>query len=288
MHLLETIAVIDANPTNFQSEVIEASHDRPVLVDFSAAWSEPCGLLGPVLEKLEAAAAGAVKLVRVDADDHPALMQAWSVRSLPTVLVFQGGRLADRLVGLRSESDLRTALARLAPEPDVDLLARAHALLSHGDLPRAAETMRTVLALNPSLDSVRADYVRTLLRLGDAARARPAFEPLRGRARGDAALAALGVVLDAADAVADVADATPLERAVEADPADPAARLRLGQWLLARGRWQAAMDALLEVHRLDRRHADEAGRRGLLAAFALCDDAALVRDYRRRLSAGLN
>jgi putative thioredoxin len=148
--------------------------------------------------------------------------------------------------------------------------------------------MRTVLALTPSLDPVRADYERTLLRLGDAARARPAFEPLRGRARSDAALAALGFVLDAADAVADVADAAPLERAVEADPADPAARLRLGQWLLARGRWQAAMDALLEVHRLDRRHADEAGRRGLLAAFALCDDAALVRDYRRRLSAGLN
>lgn len=279
--------MIDANPTNFQSEVIEASHDRPVLVDFCAAWSEPCGLLAPILETLEAEARGAVKLVKVDADDNPALMQAWGVRSLPTVLVFQGGRQVDRLVGIRSAADLRTALARLAPEPDVDLLGQARTLLARGDWARAAGTMRTVLALNPSLDAVRAEYVGTLLRLGDTARARPAFEPLRAKARTDRALGALAFAVDAAEAVAGVPDEASLQRAVDADPADPAARLRLGQWRLARGQWQGAMDALLDVVRLDRGHGEDAGRRGMLAVFELCDDPALVRDYRRRLSAGL-
>ena len=284
--------MIDANPTNFQSEVIDASHDRPVLVDFSAAWSEPCAALDPILQALEAQADGSLKLVKVDADDNPALMKAWGVRSLPTVLVFVGGHPVDRLVGARSaggfESELRAALARLAPEPGVDLLGQARALLAHGDWARAAAAMRTVLALNPSLDAVRAEYVRTLLRLGDAARARPAFEPLRPKARTDRALGALAFAVDAAEAVAEVPDEASLQRAVDAAPADPGARLRLGQWRLARGLWQGAMDALLDVVRLERGHGEDAGRRGMLAAFELCGDPALVHDYRRRLSAGLN
>jgi putative thioredoxin len=152
----------------------------------------------------------------------------------------------------------------------------------------AAQAMRMALALNPALDAVRADYVRTLLALGDTARARPAFEPLRARARSDLRLAALAWALDAAEATVGLDDEAPLRAAAEADPADPAARLRLAQWRLAHGRWQAAMEALLDLVRIDRAWGDEAGRRGLLAAFELCGDAALVRAYRRRLSAGLH
>jgi putative thioredoxin len=279
--------MIDANPTNFQAEVIEASHDQPVLVDFWAPWCAPCGVLGPILEKLEREGGGAFKLVKVDADDNPALMQAWSVRSLPTVVVFRGGRPVDRFVGARPEGEVRAFVARLAPRPGEDLLQQARNLLSLGEWPRAAEVLRTALALNPALDAVRATYVHTLLRLGDVALARRAFEPLRARARSDLKLAALATVLDAAEATGDVEDEAPLRAAVEAAPADPAARLRLAQWRMARGLWQPAMDALLELVRIDRRFGEDAGRRGLLAAFELCDDAALVREYRRRLSAGL-
>ena len=280
--------MIDANPTNFQAEVIEASHDRPVLVDFWAPWCAPCGALGPILEKLEREADGAFKLAKVDGDDNPGLMQAWNVRSLPTVVVFRGGRAVDRFVGARPEGEVRAFLARLEPRPGEDLLTRARNLLSLGEWARAAEVLRTVLALNPSLDAVRATYVRTLLRVGDVALARRAFEPLRGRARADLKLAALATMLEAAEATGDVADEAALRSAVAAAPTDAAARWRLAQWRLARGLWEPAMEALLEVVRLDRRFGDDAGRRGLLAAFELCDDEALVREFRRRLSAGLH
>jgi putative thioredoxin len=280
--------MIDANPTNFQAEVIEASHDRPVLVDFWAPWCAPCGVLGPILQKLEHEAGGAFKLVKVDADDNPALMQAWGVRSLPTVVVFRGGRAIDRFVGARPEGEVRAFLARLEPRPGEDLLTQARTLLSLGEWPRAAEVLRTVLALNPSLDAVRASYVRTLLRLGDVALARRAFEPLRTRARADLKLAALATVIEAAEASGELADEAPLRAAIQADPADAAARLRLAQWRIARGAWQPAMDALLDLVRVDRAYGDDAGRRGLLAVFELCEDEALVRDYRRRLSAGLH
>ncbi len=279
--------MIDANQTNFQIEVIEASHDLPVLVDFWAPWCAPCAALGPMLEKLEREAGGAFKLVKVDADDNPALMQAWGVRSLPTVVAFRGGRAVDRFVGARPEGEVRAFVSRLAPRPGEDLLTQARNLVALGDWPRAAEVLRTVLALNPALPGVRASYVDALLRTGEADRARLAFEPLRGRARDDLKLAALGVAIDAAAAVGDAPDEAPLRAAVDAAPADPSARWRLAQWLVAHRRWQPAMDELLALVRIDRRFGDDAGRRALLAVFELCEDPALVRDYRRRLSSGL-
>jgi putative thioredoxin len=94
-------------------------------------------------------------------------------------------------------------------------------------------------------------------------------------------------MIDASEATAGVDDEAPLEAAIDASPADPSARLRLAQWRMARGRWQNAMDAFLELVRIDRAFGDDAGRRGLLAVFELCDDPGLARDYRRRLSSRL-
>jgi putative thioredoxin len=280
--------VIDANTTNFQAEVVEASHDQPVLVEFWAPWCAPCTALAPVLEKLEREAAGGFKLVKVDADDNPALMTGWGVRSLPSVLLFRAGRCVDRFVGARPESEVRAFVARLAPPPGEDLLVQARNLIGLGDWARAADVLRTVLALNPALEPVRASYVRTLLRLGDASRARLAFEPLRAKADSNLKLAALAMLIDATEATADLPDDGPLRAALLADPGDSASRLRLAQWLMSRGQWQPAMETLLELVRRDRDYRHDAGRRGLLAAFELCDDDALVRDCRRRLSAGLH
>jgi putative thioredoxin len=281
------IDVIDANPTNFQAEVLEASHDLPVMVDFWAPWCAPCAVLGPLLEKLERESAGGFKLVKVDADDNPGLMTAWGVRSLPTVVLFRAGRPVDRFVGALPESRIRAFVARLAPPPGQDLLVQAGALLAHRDWPRAAEVLRTVLALNPALDAARAHYVRTMLRLRQPGPARLAFEPLRGRASADLKLAALAMLLEAVEASQTLEDEAPLRAALERDPGDSAAWLALARWRMAHERWQPAMDALLELVRRDRAYGNDAGRRGMLAAFELCEDEALVRDYRRRLSAGL-
>jgi putative thioredoxin len=100
--------------------------------------------------------------------------------------------------------------------------------------------------------------------------------------------AALEMLIEASEATAELTEAGPLRQALSADPGDSALRLRLAQWQMSRGQWQAAMDSLLELVRRDRSYRNDAGRRGLLAAFELCDDDGLVRDYRRRLSADLH
>jgi putative thioredoxin len=279
--------VIDANPTNFQAEVIEASHDLPVLVDFSAPWCAPCQVLEPILEKLGREAGGAFKLVKVDADDHPGLMATHGVRALPTVVVFRAGRPVDRFTGARPEGEIRAFIARQTPRPGEDLLNQARNLLALRDWPRAADVLRTVLALNPALDAVRGTYVHVLLRLGRATQARLAFAPLRDRTASRPALAALALAIEAAEATADLPDEAPLVQAAARDPADAAALWRLAQWRIAHGRWPDAMDTLLALVRHDRSFGDDAGRRAMLAVFELCDDDALVRDYRRRLAAGL-
>ena len=134
--------MIDANTTNFQTEVVEASHDQPVLVEFWAPWCAPCAALAPILEKLEREAAGGFKRVKVDADDNPELMTAWGVRSLPSVLLFRAGRSVDRFVGARPENEVRAFVARLAPPPGEDLLVQARNLIGLGECERGRAERR--------------------------------------------------------------------------------------------------------------------------------------------------
>lgn len=172
--------------------------------------------------------------------------------------------------------------------PGEVLPAPIQALVARGDWAGVADALRTVLALNPALDAARATYVHALLRLGRPTHARIAFEPLRDRVAGRPAIAALAILVDASVATDDGSDEGSVEAALVRDPADSAARWRLAQWRIARGRWADALQTLLELVQRDRGFGDDAGRRGMLAVFELCGDDALVREYRRRLAAGLH
>lgn len=279
--------MIDVNQSTFDTEVIDASYDLPVLVDFWAPWCSPCQVLGPLLERIEREAPGRFKLAKVDLDENPALAAAWQVRSIPTVIAFRAGAPIDRFLGALPETRIRTFIDAIVPRPGEALLAQARLWLAAGESERAASALCTALALNPSMDKVRAAYVGILLQLGRVDAAALAFAPLADRADRDLYIAALSLLIDTKQAVRDQRDERPLRHAVEVSPTDPQARWRLAQWLIAAGRWQAAMDELLALVRIDRTYGNDIGRRGLLAAFELCRDEALVRDYRRRLASGL-
>ena len=93
---------------NFEKEVLGS--DVPVLVDFWAEWCGPCRMLAPVIESLAGKAGGAYKVGKVNVDEQPDLARRYGIMSIPTVLLFKNGQLADKSVGLVPESKLATML----------------------------------------------------------------------------------------------------------------------------------------------------------------------------------
>jgi len=282
----------DITLETFENDVLQASMQTPVLVDFWATWCGPCRTLGPILEKLETDYKGRFTLVKIDSDRERELSQAFGVRSIPTVILMKGGQPVDGFVGALPEGQIRTFLdkhvpaeSELASEEEQD---EAGALLAEGDVDGALEKLSEALAVDPSNDAARFDYVRLLADDGRLADARRALEPVADRITGhttDQRFVALDLYLRAHEAAASLAPEETLASAVAADPRDFAAALGLAQRRWTRGEHAAAMDALLEIVKRDRKWNDDGARKQLVQFFEAwggADEATV--DGRKRLS----
>ncbi len=101
-------AVPELNDDNFEAEVLKSS--EPVLVDFWAPWCGPCRQLAPVVEELAAENEGAVKVTKVNVDDAAKVAQEYGIQSIPTILVFKGGEVQQRIVGVKPKAQLQEIL----------------------------------------------------------------------------------------------------------------------------------------------------------------------------------
>lgn len=276
----------EGSDKTFAADVLDASREQPVIVDFWATWCGPCRQLTPALEKAVTAANGAVKMVKIDIDKNPVYAGQLRVQSIPTVYAFVDGKPVDGFTGTVPESQIKAFIAKLAPEPAVSpveaLLAAAHESVEHGDTGGAAQAFAQVLAADPKNLAAIGGLARCYLASGDTVRAEEVVAMAPAEAHSpdlDSARAALAL---AADAPTDTAG---LEKRLATDASDHAARFELAKALAAKGKFAAAADELLTIIEKDRDWNDGAARSQLLTVFdAAGPTSQTAKQGRRRLS----
>jgi putative thioredoxin len=278
----------DVSLETFDSAVITPSQEIPVVVDFWAPWCEPCKTLKPMLEKLAEEYAGRFLLAMVNADENPEIAQHFGVRSIPTVKVLFQGQLVDEFTGALPETQLRAFLDRFAlPPVGGNLREEATALLAEGKLEEALAKLVEASKAKPEDQAIQLDAVDVMMQLGrnDEAQQLLSGEYTQEPDRANALRTRLALAAGAADT-------EEIEARLTANPADHAARIELSNAYAAQGKFREAMEAALEVAIRDRSFGEGLGRTTLLKLFEALggsdqyDD--LIREFRRKLSAGLN
>ncbi len=285
-------AIVESSTQTFVADVVDASMELPVIVDFWAPWCEPCKTLGPLLEKIVNAAQGKVKLVKVDIDQNQEIAMQMRIQSIPAVFAFKSGQPVDGFVGAQSESQIKSFVERLTgpigPTPVEQALEQAQAALEEEDFNSAANIYSQVLKHAPDEAAAVAGMARSLLGLGDAAGAREVLDAvdddLAKHADVEGARAALELA-ERSEESGDGADVSELHARLEADANDHQARYDLAMAYYAQARNEEAIDQLVEIVSRERTWNEEAAREMLLQIFdALGPTHELAIGGRRKLS----
>jgi putative thioredoxin len=284
----------EGDTKSFLADVIEASQQVPVIVDFWATWCGPCKQLGPALEKAVTEARGAVRLVKIDVDKNQQLAQQMRIQSIPTVYAFFQGRAVDYFNGALPESQVKSFVAKLAelggaelgPSPIDEALEQAEAALEAGDAGTASAIFNQVLAHEPANLPALAGLTRALVAAGELKRAREVLGAVPADKASDAAVAKATAALELAEQAQGAAGQLgELQAKVATDPNDHQARHDLALALYAAGEQEKALDELLEIVQRNRAWNEEAARKQLVKFFeALGPTHPLTLSARRRLS----
>jgi putative thioredoxin len=275
------------------ADVIEASRDAAVVVDFWAPWCGPCKQLGPVIEKAVRESRGKVRLVKINIDENQELAQQMRIQSIPAVYAFKDGRPVDGFVGALPESQVKQFIGRLTsgaaagPDPVAEAMALAKEAVAAGDHARAANIFAQVVQHDPTNVDALAGRIRASVERKEFAKATQFLAEVPKELATHAEIAAARAALELAETGSKAAGKLgELKARVAGDPKDHEGRYDLASALFAAGEREAAIDELLELVRNARQWNEEAARKQLLKFFeaiGLADPLTVAA--RRRLSA---
>lgn len=279
----------DVTDQTFMADVVEASREVPVIVDFWAPWCGPCKTLGPQLEAAVQAKKGAVRMAKVNVDENQMIAGQLQVQSIPTVYAFWQGQPVDGFQGALSQGDVQRfveKISALAGDGGLsEALEAAEEMLAQGAVADAAQTFAAILGEEPENAAAMGGLARAHIAMGDLDTAEAllnnAAPAIAAAPEIEAARAQMALARQA-DEVGPLAE---LQSAVAANPDDLQARFDYAKALYAAGQVEAAIEELLDLFRRDREWNDGAAKAQLFTIFdALKPTDPLVQKGRRRLS----
>jgi putative thioredoxin len=281
--------IFDVTVENFESDVILASDNALIVLDFWADWCGPCKTLTPILEKLAIEYNGRFRLAKVDSDKQQEISSMFGIRSLPTVIALKGQKPVSAFQGAQPEGRVREFLDKILPSAGEEKLAKAKEKLEAGDIEGAVDELKVALALTPSLDSARIMLADIAMRDNRIDEAKQYLAQCKPTTQMDEDFQRVAFKIEAAEQAGNSPEAAALRACIAKDPNDHEARLQLAAVLVVESQFEPAFEGLLESVRLDRNWNEQAARKKLIEYFALAkEQPELVRRFRQALAATLN
>ena len=262
--------VIDSNTEQFNDDVITASSQIPIIVDFWAPWCEPCKQMTPILEKLVYEYKGQVKLVKINIDENQALTQQLRVQSIPMVYAFKDGRPADAFNGALPESQLKQFIEKLTGgigSPLDQAIEQANNLYEEGDISNATSIFDQVLEADSLNVDAHAGIVKCLMAAGDTEQARSYLMGLSPELLKNQKLIAVQTALDLAAQTTGIGEVDELKNSVHNDPDNHQSRFDYALALYGANETELAIEQLVEIIKKDKDWNDDAARQQLFKIF---------------------